>query len=128
LTNGKHHIIGKGDVQKTKFLNKKGVYILRSKETKAILYIGMSDFCVYKAFYRHFHFWKDTSSRKRFNKTGTECRLIETTKEDAHKLEVRLIRYFQPVMNGIMYTTEDPEQRSTMFECGIYKKKKLISV
>ena len=88
---------------KSKFQNKPGVYIYRRKSDGKILYIGMSSSCIYKAFYRHFHKWNDCESRKKFNKTNSECRFIVTTKKMAHVVEVRLIRYFKPEMNGIFY-------------------------
>lgn len=94
----------KGKNKTTKYMHrgKTGVYVLRCKVTKDILYVGMGS-CVYKAFYRHFHKWKDSESRVHFNKTNTECRFILTTKEDVHKVEVRLIRYYKPKLNSILY-------------------------
>lgn len=98
---------------KTKFAKKYGVYFVRDKHTRELLYIGKSQYCLYKGLYIHFYRRADDEWRVCFDKedTSIEARMIVTEKEKAHLYEKRLIQYFKPKLNTITYKTVD------VFEC-----------
>lgn len=76
-----------------------GVYIIRSKKTQELVYIGYSGSNVYKALTRHFQAWKDpTQARTVYsNKDGFEVRIILTrTAKRAENLERALIIKYRP--------------------------------
>lgn len=78
-----------------------GVYFIRDKNTKNIVYIGRSSSCVYKALYRHFHRWNDVVYRVVFNKNDKlEIGIIICKNgEDAVLLEREMILNYQPSLN-----------------------------
>lgn len=95
---------------------KKGVYLIRHKFTKEILYIGVSNYSVYKALYRHFNKWDDHYCRVVFDKNICEVRVIIDL-DNPYKVEKRLIRYFQPKMNHEMYEVDLGEYEKVLEEC-----------
>lgn len=87
---------------------KPGIYFIREKSTKLIVYIGMSKVCVYKACYRHFEEWNDYREKRivYYNRKNYEIRtIICENPEDAVIFEKRLIIFFKPRDNSIRYKT-----------------------
>lgn len=80
-----------------------GVYLIRDKESKKILYIGHSTSNLYKTLYRHFQSWKDKQYRATFDKYKTEVRIITTTEKQAQRLERFLIRKYRPGANEVKH-------------------------
>lgn len=59
--------------------SKCGVYLIRSKRTKEILYVGHSGHQLQKTLYRHFQSWKDKQYRATYsNKFAYEVMVILT--------------------------------------------------
>lgn len=88
-----------------KYTNKPGVYFIRNKSTKEILYIGMSGSNCYKALYRHFQKWTDKIQRVTYSSADdVEVRVcICKTSDLAANLERRLIKDLSPKENHEMY-------------------------
>lgn len=84
---------------------KPGVYLIRNKQTQQITYIGMSTTNVYKALYRHFQKWNDCPQRVVYlNREYYEVKTIVCqNKDEAIKLEKRLIKWFYPSDNREFY-------------------------
>lgn len=88
------------------FRTKGGVYIFR--KNGVIKYIGYSGKNLYKTMYRHFQKWEDSQYRAVFKKNEVEVRIIETTEQQAPRVERFLIRKFKPEFN-IMEHEEEKE-------------------
>ncbi|MBN2664800.1 MAG: GIY-YIG nuclease family protein [Bacteroidales bacterium] len=76
-----------------------GVYLIKSKRTNEIVYIGHSSSNLYKALYRHFQYYNDENSQNRTyygNKQGYEVAVILTSKKQAPKVEISLIKEYKP--------------------------------
>jgi excinuclease UvrABC nuclease subunit len=84
---------------------KSGVYLIRNKISKDIIYIGMSKVNVYKTLYRHFHQWNDYSQRRVTyqSRENYEVRVILVEIELVAKLEIKLIKKYKPVDNYEKY-------------------------
>jgi hypothetical protein len=81
---------------------KSGIYLIREKESKILVYVGMSKVNTYKALYRHFNKWVDCPQRNTYlNKNNYEVRIILT--EKASILERRIIKFFNPRDNNERY-------------------------
>ena len=93
--------------------NKPGVYIiLRNWE---IVYVGMSESNVYRAFYRHFQKWSNASRHRYFGERKTYDRndgssymgvITLLDREVVRDIESDLIQRYKPIDNGqkIQYT------------------------
>ena len=80
--------------------NKSGVYLIKSKRTNKIVYVGYSGSNLYKTMYRHFQSWIDeTQTRVTYNKTGYAVRVVFTTPKRASLLERALIIKYEPKDN-----------------------------
>lgn len=87
---------------------KKGCYLIRLKETRKLIYIGMSGSCLYKALYRHFQVWEDQRRVTYEDRTSVEIMTVETeTKREAVYLEMLLIQMFDPRDNRKKYSREE---------------------
>ena len=106
-TGGKFRAQMKGDWGK----GTAGVYFIRHKATKAVVYVGMSTGQLKKTIYRHFQDWNDktrnalwgSSERKSYPKAGYELRFIETTPQQAQRLEKYYIGKLEPKDNAEKY-------------------------
>lgn len=85
-----------------RFSNKKsGVYLIKSKRTNKIVYVGYSGYNLYKTMSRHFQKWVDPSQyRATFSKTGYTVRIVLTTPKRASLLESALIKKYKPKGNA----------------------------
>jgi hypothetical protein len=93
-------------------LEKVGVYFIRDKYTKEIVYIGMSRSSLYKASYRHFQNW-NTSVGYRVvysDRNGYEIRYIFMDKRLVKRTEKRLIHKFKPRDNKERYEYDKQEE------------------
>lgn len=104
------YIKGKSGLYKSNFPQLKekgsqaGVYIIKSKETGDLLYIGSSRTQLYKTLYRHFEQWNDKQQERYvYDKHKYLVRIIYTTPERAAYLEAYLINKYQPRDNAIKY-------------------------
>jgi predicted GIY-YIG superfamily endonuclease len=98
---------------KTRFPARKrpGVYII--KESDKIVYVGYSSVDVYKALYRHYQVWNDTTQeRQTFDRSTTKVRLIYTTANRARLLEAALINKYMPDNNSNYTNLSASEQRA----------------
>lgn len=74
-----------------------GVYLIKSKRSDKIIYVGYSETQLYKTIYRHFQEWNDRNQdRFTYNKTGYLVRIIFTTPGRAAILEKYLIKKLKP--------------------------------
>lgn len=84
-----------------------GVYFIREKKGKKLVYIGFSKSALYKTVYRYFQKWKDISrtiqTRFTYPKKGYEVKIIFTTPDRAELLEKYLIMQYQPKDNSLKY-------------------------
>lgn len=85
---------------------KTGIYLIRDKKTKEILYVGMSKSCLYKAMYRHFQKWDDYRFKRivYHDRNRYQVRIILVNDGWVHYTEVRLIKYIMPRDNNNFYT------------------------
>lgn len=100
-----------------------GVYLIRSKRTQEIVYVGSSTTQLKKTIYRHFQQWTDrqqstgkTFERKTYPKTGYEIRFFKCTAAQALKLEKALINKYQPRHNPIKYQKLFEEAKTNQAE------------
>jgi hypothetical protein len=74
-----------------------GVYLIKSKRTGEIVYIGYSQTQLYKTVTRHFQTWNDSQQeRYTYSKTNYLIRIILTTPKRAALLEQYLINKIKP--------------------------------
>jgi hypothetical protein len=86
-----------------------GVYLIRSKRSKEVVYVGHSKSSVYKTLFRHFQDWDDpTQYRATYPKRKYEVALISTKKHRVEKLERFLIARMKPRDAKIEYEDFDP--------------------
>jgi excinuclease UvrABC nuclease subunit len=91
-----------------RFFKFPGVYLIRRKESKEIIYIGMSKSNAYKALYRHFETWNDRQYRVTYqDRDQYEVRIILTTYCQAVALERKLIKKYKPKDNREFYEYEE---------------------
>jgi hypothetical protein len=104
-----------------------GVYLIRHKQTGAIVYVGSSTTQLKKTIYRHFQQWTDKQQRtgrqyerKTYPKTGYyEIRFFKCTAEQALKIEKYLITKLQPKDNPLKYdriTTATKERGEELYK------------
>ena len=80
---------------------KSGVYLIKSKKTNKIVYVGYSGNDLYRTMYRHFQKWTDnTQYRATFTKNGYTIRVVLTTPKRASLLEKALIKKYKPKGNA----------------------------
>lgn len=90
---------------------KSGIYFIRHKATRAVVYVGMSSSQLKKTIYRHFQEWNDRArkalwgdiKRKSYPKQGYEVRFIYCSPTRAAKLEKYFIQKLQPKDNEQKY-------------------------
>lgn len=90
--------------------NCSGVYLIKSKRSKKVVYVGRSLSDLYKTIYRHFQTWNDRIPRVVYAKTGYSIRVIFTTKERAILLEKALIEKYNPRDNSEKYEVKPIEK------------------
>ena len=104
-----------------------GVYLIRHKQSKTVVYVGSSTGQLKKTIYRHFQQWTDRQrkggeqfERKTYPKTGFyEIRFIKCTANQALHMEKYLIRKLQPKDNPIKYnqlTLQEAERGQALYE------------
>ncbi|MCF8359241.1 MAG: GIY-YIG nuclease family protein [Prolixibacteraceae bacterium] len=76
--------------------NQAGVYLIKSKTTGKIVYIGFSKTQLYKTILRHFQTWNDNRPRIVYDRNRYLVRVIFTTPKRAAVLEKYLIDKFAP--------------------------------
>ena len=76
---------------------KTGAYIIKSKKTNQILYVGYSAYNLYRTLYRHFQSWDDPSQhRATYGKHNTKVQVILSPASKAHELEIELVKRKNP--------------------------------
>lgn len=102
----------KGELKKAfftlkKFKNKSGVYLIRNKKTKKIIYIGYSETQLYFTLYRHFQSWNDKAQERFvYDRKNHEVALILTTPKKAALIEAVLINRHKPKDNKLKYENQ----------------------
>jgi hypothetical protein len=101
--NGKKTTLAK-DLSKTP-----GVYLIKSKQTGKIKYVGHSATNLKRTLYRHFQQWNDKAQdRYVYDKNKYLIRVIKTTSKRAPELEKYLIDKYKPKDNKNKYPTLEP--------------------
>lgn len=83
-----------------------GVYLIRSKRSKKIHYIGFSSTNLYKTLYRHFQIQNDRDGRQprtNYQKNGYEIKIIEIAGKYAGELEAYLRSTIKPLDDRAKY-------------------------
>lgn len=84
-----------------------GVYLIKSKRSGKIVYVGYSEGKLYHTLFRHFQKWVDiqraVKTRFTYSKTGYTVRVIMTTASRAALLEKHLITKLKPRDNELKY-------------------------
>ena len=82
-------------------VKRSGVYIIKSRATDRILYIGYSATNLYRTMYRHFQSWNDSQQvRVTYrDKNAYLVRVVYATPTQAAKLEKGLIAKYKPKDN-----------------------------
>jgi len=95
---------------------KAGAYVIRSKKTKEVIYIGFSGSDLYKTILRHFETWNDKHQQRYVYQPGSyDIMIIYAPAKDAALLEKKLINQLEPRDNRqkyIDYLTEDEEAKT----------------
>ena len=87
---------------------KSGVYLVMSRQTKKIVYIGYSQSQLYKTMYRHFEKWPDpTQVRVTLDRDRYLVRVVLVGPKKAAKLEQALIAKYKPTRNPEQVKTAD---------------------
>ena len=74
-----------------------GTYLIKSKKTGDIIYVGYSSNNLYRTLYRHFQQWNDRQqNRYVYGKNNYFVRVVPTTAARAESLEKALIRKYNP--------------------------------
>jgi len=96
-----------------------GIYLIREKSSKEIIYIGMSKSNAYKALYRHFQVWNDRQYRVVYqDRDKYEVRVILISYQEAIILERKLIKKYKPRDNREFYEyKEENTMVPEMEEC-----------
>jgi excinuclease UvrABC nuclease subunit len=88
----------------SKYYNRAGVYIIRSKKTKKPVYVGYSANNLKKTLYRHFQNWNDRQQdRFIYDKNKYELKIYRTGTKTAARLEKYLIDKLKPRDNKLKY-------------------------
>ncbi len=90
-----------------------GVYLIRSKRSKKVVYVGHSKSSIYKTLYRHFQDWDDpTQYRATYPKRYYEVALIPTKKDRVEKLERFLVSKLEPKDAKVTYDDYSPKKKT----------------
>ena len=90
------------------FRLKKGVYFI--KEGSEIVYVGMSQSCVYKALYRHFERWNDWRiSRQVYLEEPHQYSVAVFACEESVRMEREFIKWLTPRDNRELYEWDETE-------------------
>ena len=88
----------------SKYYKKAGVYIIRSKQTKKLIYVGYSANNIKRTLYRHFQNWNDRQQdRFVYDKNKYELKIYRTGSKTAARLEKYLIDKLKPRDNKLKY-------------------------
>jgi hypothetical protein len=88
----------------SKYYNKAGVYIIRSKQTKKPVYVGYSSNNLKRTLYRHFQTHNDRyQQRFVYDKNKYEVKIYRTGSRTANRLEKFLIDKLKPKNNKDKY-------------------------
>lgn len=92
-------------VPRKQFYGHPGVYLIR--ENGVLVYVGMSRTNVYRTLYRHFQQWNDGRGYDRIiydpEQFNYQVSVIVTSPDDAHPLEMKLIKEHYPRDNKFKY-------------------------
>jgi hypothetical protein len=110
-----------------------GIYIIRMRDSKEIVYIGMSKSSIYKALYHHFNKWVDCTCRRVTyqNREDYEVRTIKVPINSVDYVERRLIKFFRPRNNAMLYLGVDeipePEWKNDFYNNLVNKELQICS-
>jgi hypothetical protein len=74
----------------------RGIYFIKSKRSKKIIYVGSSETQLYKTIYRHFQIWNDNRPRITYGKNGYLIKVILTTSNKYDLIEQFYINKLKP--------------------------------
>ena len=93
-----------------KLTNQPGVYLIKSKQTGEIKYVGYSSNNLKRTLYRHFQQHNDREQERFiFDRNKHLIRVIGTTKDRAPLLEKYLIDKYKPKANKNKYSKKKPK-------------------
>lgn len=108
-----------------------GVYLIKSKRTGIVVYVGFSSGKLYHTIFRHFQKWTDiqkvVQTRFTYKKTGYTVRVIMTTASRAAIIEKYLIMKMEPRDNFTKYKEYLTASQQTTCE-SILKEAEIISI
>ena len=86
-------------------VKKCGLYMIRSKKSQKILFVGYSGYDLKKTMYRHFQSWSDPSQKRAVykNRALYQVKVIECSCNAAQKMEIYLIQKYRPRDNILKY-------------------------
>jgi excinuclease UvrABC nuclease subunit len=88
--------------------SKPGTYLIKSKQTGDIIYVGYSATNLYKTLYRHFQTWNDSAqNRFVYDRNKYTVRVILTIPTRAAQLEKALILKYKPRDNKNKHTSQE---------------------
>ncbi|MDD5006525.1 MAG: hypothetical protein PHS93_10315 [Candidatus Omnitrophica bacterium] len=91
-----------------------GLYFIRSRRTKKIIYIGYSLGRLYYTMYRHFEQWTTKYHEPvTFSRDSVQVRVLFCEKHHVERLEHHFIRKYKPAYNRMQYDTEFIETKVT---------------
>jgi excinuclease UvrABC nuclease subunit len=100
-----------------------GVYLIQSKRTGKVVYIGYSETQLYNTIYRHFQKWVDiqraVKTRFTYSKTGYKVRVIFTTPARAATIEKYLIMKLKPRDNSLKYESYLSKQQEQLAQSDV---------
>lgn len=101
---------GKKTTLKKELSQAPGVYLIKSKKTGAIKYVGYSSNNLKRTLYRHFQQHNDTQQERFiFDRNKHLIRVIGTTETRAPLLEKYLIAKYKPKANRNKYSKTKPK-------------------
>lgn len=94
---------------------KSGLYFIRSKTTKKIIYIGYSSNHLYYTLYRHFEQWTMKFQEPvTFSRKTVQVRVLFCDKHHISRLEQYFIKKYKPVKNKLLYEDSNSMQLSNI--------------
>ena len=114
LTNGKRGSLQAWNPKLAQYQNASGVYVLRDRSSGSVVYVGESHTDrLYRTLLRHFH---DSSGKFAAMSEWVhhapgrlEVLVFETPKNEALEAEQEAIMYYEPLVNKLGASSEEPE-------------------
>lgn len=95
---------GKRTTLPNRYYSKPGVYLIKSRQTGKIMYVGHSTTSLKRTLYRHFQQWNDRQQdRYVYDKHRYMVKIYRTTARIAPRLEKALIQKLSPPHNKNKY-------------------------